>query len=150
MRPAWDRVVEKLVALIPTLTPATVDLLVYDGQPISGDEPAHFVTVGYVSDDTGGTFAQQRDDNGFSMIEAGDVRCQFVSQTGDGMVAGIRRDVFDLVGELQAYILASQTLDGVLSQDGNCSLSSEVRSELDDQGSAQSLVLTFHYWTSGY
>ena len=150
MRPVWDQVAEKLVAVIPGLTPATIDLLVFSGQPISGDDPSHFVTVGYVADDSGGTFAQQRNDNGFAMDETGDVRCQFVSQTGDTLVAGVAREVFDIVGSLQTYINGNQTLDGVLSQDGYCSMSSEIRSELDEQGSAQSLVLTFRYWTSTY
>lgn len=143
---AWPSVVTALTGLLPTL-PGFSGVEVYDGPPVTEDRPVDYVTVGYVEDDGAGNWETERRSD-YRVEERGEVACHFVSQSGDPEDrAAVRARAFALVDALDVALRDDQTLGGVLSADGTCTLSADVDSVQNPSGSAQSVVVTIAYMT---
>lgn len=145
MATQWPLVAQRLVALLPTL-PGWDQVAVFDGPPITGDDPPFYCTVGYVEDDQSGNYTTTQDPNGFQRIEAGEVRSQLVCRTGEDDLAGMRTQAFALTDALDAAIRADRRL-GVLSPQGTSDLVVDVLSVQNEAGTAQALVIALHYTT---
>lgn len=146
MAAQWPLIVAHLVELLPTL-PGWDQVTVFDGPPITGDDPPSYATVGYVENDQAGTYTQVQDPDGFSRQEGGDVRSQLVCRTGDDDLAGMRTLLFSLVDALDDHIRADRRLDGVLSPQGTSELVVDVLSLQTETGTAQTAVIALHYTT---
>lgn len=142
---AWPAVAARLAELLPTL-PGYEGVTVYDGPPVTEARPLSYVTVGYVEDDNAGRYETERR-NDYRVEERGDVVCHFVAQSGSTNLPFVRAQAFALVDALDTALRADQTLGGVLSADGTCTLSAEVGSVQNAKGSAQSVVVTVSYLT---
>lgn len=141
---AWPLVVDRLVAHLPTL-PGWSGVTVYDGEPVTGDTPTDFVTVGFVpGEDFAGSFEQDRTSAAWSVEESGSVRCRLASQTGDVDLATRRARVFELADAVEAWVVADPTL-GVLSPSSAASLAVDVEPVQNSAGSAVALILTVSY-----
>jgi len=146
MATQWPLVVNRLVALLPTL-PGWSDVTVIDGLPLTADVPTDVVTVGYVSDDNAGAYTTIQDDSGFQWQESGTVRCELSCVTGDTDLASMRTRMFGLLDSLEASIRADRTLGGVLSPQGTSELEVSVISDQGVSGAEQSAVFTLTYFT---
>ena len=146
MAAQWPRVVARLLTLLPTL-PGWSAVTIYDGLPITLDVPTDFVTVGYVAGQVAGNYSSVQDPNGFQWAETGDVQSQLNCATGDSDLSGVRARAFVLADALDASVRADRTLGGVLSPAGTSELSVQVESLENAAGTAQSLLLTLHYFT---
>lgn len=149
MKPTWPTVAAGVLALAPTL-PEFAGFAVYDGQPISGEQSGDYLCVGFVVDDTSGSFRQAPDPSGMATQEAGEVKCHLVSATGDTDPSYARNRAFAAAGALQAGLYADNTLGGLLGDDTTLSLAVDVVGVQNAEGSAQSLLLTVTYWTNTY
>ena len=151
MAAAWPRVVNRLVAWLPTL-PGWADVAVYDGPPVTGDTPGSFVTVGYVpGEDFGGSYEQTRNgENSWqgALEEAGSVRCELVCWTGDVGLAAQRAAAFALIDAWEAALSADERL-GVLPPSSTSSLSVDVQPVQNSAGAAQRLTVTLSYFSRG-
>lgn len=145
MATAWPKVAQGLATLLPTL-PGFADAEVYDGPPVTESRPLRYVTVGYVDDAEAGSYSTEPSPVDGATTESGEVRCRFVSQSGDDLSAN-RSAVFALVDALETALATDQTLGGVLSADGTAVLSVAVDSVINARGSAQSVVVTLIYQT---
>ena len=145
MTAAWPVVVNRLVALLPTL-PGWSDVAVYDGPPVTADAPTTYVTVGFVpGEDFGGNYEQTRGDANL-LEEVGTVRSEVVCLTGDVDLSTVRNRAFALVDAWEAAVSADHTL-GVLASSGTASLSVDVAPSQTTGGSEQRLVVTLSYFT---
>lgn len=140
---AWPLVFDRLVAHLPTL-PGWSGVTVYDGEPVTGDVPTDFVTVGFVpGEDFAGSFEQVPIQ--WALEESGTVRSRLASQTGDTEVLAARRaHVFALAAAWQAWVVSDPTL-GVLSPSSTASLSMDVEPVQNGSGSAVALIVTLTY-----
>jgi hypothetical protein len=150
MAAQWPLVAERLVALLPTL-PGWSGVEVFDGPPVTGETPAQYATVGYVSDEHAGTYNTTLGPNGQQTVETGQVISQLVCATGDSdegdvEVSSMRSQAFALMDALDAEIRRDRRL-GVLSQEGTTDLAVDVLSVSNRQGTACSLVFTLTYFT---
>ena len=145
MAAQWPLVVDRLVALLPTLT-GWDQVAVFDGPPTTGDDPNNYCTVGYVEDDQGGTYDSVQHPNGFQYEETGEVRSQLVCRTGDDDLAGMRALLFSLADALDDAIRADRRL-GVLSPQGTSELVVDVLSVSNESGIAQAAVIALRYFT---
>lgn len=146
MATQWPLVAQHLVDLLPSL-PGWDQVSVFDGPPITGDDPSNYCTVGYVEDDQAGTYTQVQDPDGFSRQEAGDVRSQLVCRTGDDDLTGMRTLLFGLLDALDDHIRSDRRLDNVLSPQGTSELVVDVLSVQTETGTAQTAVIALHYTT---
>lgn len=150
MAAAWPRVVDRLVSWLPSL-PGWSQVTVYDGLPVTGDNPTTFVTVGYVEgEDFGGTYEQTRNgEDGWqgALEESGTVRCELVCWTGDTDLPGRRSAAFALVDAWEAGVSADETLGGVLGRSSSSSLAVDVQPVQNSNGAAQRLTVTLSYFT---
>jgi hypothetical protein len=151
MAAAWPAVVAKLVEHVPVLMAATDgwdDGVVYDGEPVTGDAPTEYVTVGYVEgEDFGGSYEQTRNGEGGwqgALEESGTVRSELVSWTGDNDIPGMRARAFALVDAWEAWVSSDETL-GVLGPSSISSLAVDVQPIQNANGSAQRLTVTLTY-----
>lgn len=147
----WPQVVDWLVTTSPTV-PGWGAVEVFDGPRITGDEPLQEFTVGHVPNSAGdveaGTFAQQRDTDGFLTVENGDVRCALTCRTGTTADMPAQRvQAFDLVDALAQVIRADQTLGGLLSANGTVDLAGVVESTSIPDATTQTVVIAVHYYT---
>jgi hypothetical protein len=147
--PRWPDVVAGLLAL-PASLPAFSGVPVYDGQPITQDTPTAWLTVGYVSADGAGQFAQSNDPGGFATIEVGDVLCHLAAVDGGTDLPATRTVAFALLAALQTGIENDQTLAGHIPDGSVVSMSTQVLDLENQQGSATSLLVTVHYQTLTY
>lgn len=141
---AWPLVVNRLVAVLPTLS-GWSGVTVYDGQMVTGDSPADFVTVGFVpGEDFAGSYEQARPE-AWAVEETGTVRSQLVSQVGDQNQTPARRArVFALADAWEQWVTADPTL-GVLAPSSTASLSVDVEPVQNSAGSAARLIVTVSY-----
>jgi len=146
---AWPGVVGYLLTTLPTL-PGWSAVDVYDGEPVTGSDPTDWVSVGYITDDHGGTFTRNNNPDGSGVDEVGDVRCDLTCQSGDSGLADVRARAFTLASALDRHLNADRTLGGVLSQNGTTTLTVGVLSIEAPTGVAQSLSLTVSYTTTDY
>jgi len=146
---AWPGVVNYLVATLPTLPGwGTVD--VFDGMPVTGSDPTDWVSVGYITDDHGGTFTRNNNPDGSGVDEVGDVRCDLTCQSGNTGLVDVRARAFTLASALDRQLAADDTMSGVLSQNGTTTLTVGVLSIEAPAGVAQSLTLVVAYTTTDY
>lgn len=140
---AWPSVVARLIAHLPTL-PGWSGVEVFDGPPVTRSAPSDYVTVGFVvGEDFGGSYEQSRP-GAFDVEEAGTVRCELVSTTGDVDLAGRRARAFQLVDAWEAWVTANPTL-GVLLPSSSASLAVDVQPIQDGSSATQRLTVTVSY-----
>lgn len=151
MNAAWPVVVQRLVDWLPTL-PGWSGVPVYDGPPVTADAPPTYVTVGFVvGEDFGGSYEQTRNgENAWAgaLEEAGTVRCEVVSATGDVDLRAVRDRAFALVAAWDAALADDETL-GVLPKASTASLAVDVAPAQTSGGSVQRLTVTFTYLACG-
>lgn len=146
MAAQWPLVHARLVALLPTLSGWPSE--VYDGPPVTGDNPARYATVGYVfGEDGGGSFTTDTAGNGFQIVESGSVRGEIVATTGAADLVTVRAQAFAMADALEASIRADRTLGGVLSAQGTAVLRVDVLPTQTTQGATQRLPFTVDYTT---
>lgn len=146
MAAQWPNVKAWLVATIPTL-PGLSDVLTSSGFPTWGDSPARYVTVGYVTDDHGGTYQQMQQYDGTVWQETGEVRSEMVAQFGDQDPTLAEASVFAIADALEVAIRADHTLGGLLSRDGTAESIFEVHSIANADGTATGLIHSLRYST---
>jgi hypothetical protein len=151
MAAQWPRIVSGLVALLPTLT-GWSGVSVFDGAPITADDPLDYCTVGFVNavatDDVAGSYMTSQDPDGFQIQETGQIRCQITVQTGNvDTMSAMRSAMFALTDALDAAIRLDRTLGGLLAPASDVSLAVDVQSIQNQGGTAQSAVFTVHYFT---
>jgi len=147
MATQWPLIAERLLGLLPTLSGWT-DVQVFDGPPVTGDIPADYATVGYVSDSQAGTYSLMQDDDGFQWGETGTIRSQLTCVTGDeDGLADCRTRAFALMDSVETYVRSDRTLGGVISPAGTSQLDVEVVSMQSGNGSGQTVVFTLTYYT---
>jgi hypothetical protein len=147
--PRWPDVYQGLLTLLSSL-PAFSGVPVYDGQPITQDYPAAWVTVGFVIDDSAGQFAQVRDTSDFATVETGDIKCHLAAVDGGTDLSVTRTKAFGLLAAWQAAVEADQTLGGAIPAGSVVHLSTAVLDPQNQQGSATSLLVTVSYQTLTY
>jgi hypothetical protein len=148
MTTAWPNVVNWLVANLPTIT-GLPSAYVFDGPPVTGDNPLVYITVGWVpegAEGLAGQYTQARSYDGLLTSEQGSVRCDLVANTGDDGVAAVRTQAFAIADLIAGYFAHDQTLGGVL-YNGSVTLTVDVVAAANQQGVAQGLVLTVAYTT---
>ena len=143
MTPLWPTVQASLVAVLPTVL--TPDVVVYDTQAISGDDPDAWVTVGFVTGDNAGQFNWTRDSSGFTVDEVGDVKLHLVARSGDEGMAPVRAKVFSMAAAILNLVAADNTLGGRLPYLTELGAAVQVASVEDDDGVAQELVVNVTY-----
>jgi hypothetical protein len=147
MATQWPLVKAWLVGVIPTL--GISDLTVQTGPPVSGSAAQKYVTVGYVADDSGGTYQRMESYDGTSWDETGDVRSQIVSQAGSlSQQADVEASAFAVADALDARIRSDHTLGGLLSANGTVDTTVEVHSITNGNGIATALVYVLRYTTT--
>lgn len=144
MATQWPLLAARLVSLLPTLSGWSA-VEVFDGPPVTGDVPGDYCTVGYVEDDTAGTYTDDLGDfgNAFS-TENGLVRCQLVCGTGDVDLPSMRSRAFGYLDTLRAALRSDPTA-GVLPAGSTTALTVDVLSSQNQAGSAQALVFSITY-----
>lgn len=141
--PAWPQVLARLVAHLPTL-PGWQNVAVYDGQPVTGDNPGTFVTVGFVEgEDFAGSYEQTRP-TAWDVEEAGTIRSRLIATAGDVDIAARRAQVFALADEWEKWVTANPTL-GVLNPSSSADLAVDVEPVQNSAGSAVALIVTLTY-----
>lgn len=137
----WPQVKAKLVADLPAVLP---DARVYDGDVVTGEKPARYLTVGWqpsTDEPSAGGFEQSPGPDGFAAAEIGSVLLEVAAVTGDTT----RMDVFEMADAISAWVQAHQTLDGVLSANGTVAVAADVLQEQRRSGAAQRLLLSLNY-----
>lgn len=147
MAVAWPHVKAWLVSTIPTLSGLS-DVVVYAGPPATEDDPARYVTVGFVTDDSGGAYQQTEAYDGLVWQEIGEVRSQFVAQLGDEDPSLAEANCFAMADALDAKIRNDRTLGGTLSPEGTTETSVEVHTISNPNGTATALVHVLRYTTT--
>lgn len=148
MAAQWPKVKAWLVATIPTLPGMPAGVQVYAGPPITGDDPQRYVTVGFVTDDKGGTYQQTENAGGFDWDEVGEVRSQIVAQYGDSDPSLAENDAFAIADAIEQAIRSDHTLGKTLDPTGTAESIVEVLSVADPDGTATALVHTLRYTTT--
>ena len=147
MAAQWPLVKAWLVATVPTL-PGMSDILVTAGPPVSGSAAARYVTVGFVTDDAGGTYQQAQSYDGTVWDEIGEVRSQIVAQSGGSQQSAPEAGAFAIADAIDAAIRADRTLSGVLSDNGTVESAVEIHSISNANGNATALVHVLRYTTT--
>lgn len=145
--PQWPAVYAAIVAALPSL-PGFADVAVYDGYPVTQDQPLDSVTVGFVSDESAGTFQQTPDPSGYGVVETGQIRSMIRCNAGETDPTVTRSRAFALFAAWSAWVNTDQTLGGVLSEQAFLQLSADVDSVQASQGSATGLLVTLSYQTT--
>ncbi|GAC1374656.1 MAG: hypothetical protein NVSMB4_02320 [Acidimicrobiales bacterium] len=145
MSAQWPKVVNRLLTLLPTL-PGWSGVTLFDGPPVTGDNPNLFATIGYVKDDQAGNYTSTQHDDGFNRHETGEVKCELVVNSGDPGLSGVRAQAFALMDALDASLRSDRRM-GVLSPEGTSTLVVDVLSITDPAGTAQALTFAVHYTT---
>jgi len=144
----WPIIYNRLLTWMPA-RPAFAACPVYDGPEIDGQQTDTFCTVGYVRESSGGdgsagTFSQDRSGNGFQTVETGVIHGEIYAGNGDGNLAAARTAAFALVDDIQAGLVADQTL-GILPQGTSMWLTVDPLSPSTAAGVAQWLPLSINY-----
>lgn len=144
MATQWPLVVARLVELLPTL-PGWSAASVIDGQQIADLPAGPICTVGFVEDDSAGSYSEATSmvGNVFS-TEDGEVRCRLVTAAGEAEISGPRVSGFALIDALRDYMRATPLL-GILPPGSTTALSVQVASAQNAQGAGQRLDFTLSY-----
>lgn len=150
MAAQWPLITAKLLQILPTLS-GWANVPVYDGPPVTGDDPPDYATVGYTgpSDPHAGNYQTHQDASGGQWVEQGIIRCHLTCQSGDAQeLPVVRARAFALSDAFEAYVRNDRRLGGVLSQGSSCDLTVDVEPVENADGVAQSLYLTLQYSTA--
>ncbi|MGZ4617175.1 MAG: hypothetical protein ACXV3F_00295 [Frankiaceae bacterium] len=147
MAAQWPHVKAWLAATIPTLSGLS-DVQVFTGPPVSGEDPDRYVTIGYVTDDKGGTYQQVQSDDGFVWQETGEIHSQIVAQSGDEDESIAEGGAFAIADAIDAAIRNDRRLGNTLSPDSTVESVVEVLSVSNAAGTATALVHTLRYITT--
>lgn len=147
--PRWGDVHAAILAKLPTLS-ALSGWSVFDGYPVTSAAPLNSVTVGFVTDDGAGTFAQSWDTSGYAVTEVGTLLSMIRCNTGGSDPATTRDRAFAAFAEWQQWLASDHTLGGVLSPQTEITLSADVHMVQDQQGSATGLLVTTTYQTTTF
>lgn len=140
----WPLVVAYLLETLPTL-PGWSGVPVFDTDPATQSVPASYVVVGRTSEDTtSGNYVRMTMPSGL-VNESGTVRVHIVVRTGTVAPAQVRTDGFALADAFEAALDADQNLGGVLGELGVASLTVDVQSAANGNGTYQSLVVSLNY-----
>jgi hypothetical protein len=146
MSTAWPLVVGFLVDTLPTL-PGWGRVEVYDTDPLTASGAPLYAVVARTSDSgTSGSYVRQVHPGGVLVAETGTVRVHIVSRTGDGDPVSVREAGFELVEAMEATFVADHTLGGILGQASSVSLTVDVQSLSDANGTGQSLIVSINYY----
>lgn len=144
MAAAWPVIVDRLVVVLPTLA-GWAGVPVYDGPPVTGEDPPDFVTVGYVAgEDFGGSYEQTPPAGPWLIEETGTIRSQIVCSTGGVDLPAMRARAFALADAWQAWVTSDPTL-GVLNPSSTAALAVDVEPVQTTNGAVQRLVVTLTY-----
>lgn len=146
MSAQWPNVLNWLTTTVPTLAGWSA-VTVFDGPPVTGDNPFVYFTVGYVSGDQAGSYTQAQDPSGFQLQETGEVKCELVINNGDGSVPAARAQGFALLDAIEAAIRADRRLAGTLPPQSDVTTAVDVLSVENAAGAAEAFVFTVHYFT---
>lgn len=147
--PAWPQVYTGLLSLLPTL-PELSEVAIFDGQPVSNDNPMVWITVGFRTDDGAGAYTVEHDPSGGGWVETGTVLCHVASNAGDTDPSVARDAAFGYVAAWQKALESDQTLGGVLTVGSVITLGVQVLGVQNEQGSATGLLVTVNYRTVTY
>lgn len=147
---AWPHVIDYLREQLPQVD-GWAAVAVFDGPPVTGDDPTDYATVGTPDDDSAGSFTQTWNEDGFHVNEEGGVRVELTCQTGDDdAAADVRLRAFGLVDALDVWLRKNQTLGGLLSQNATVLLASDGLRTVAGRGTAQVVSLTVGYYTETF
>lgn len=141
MAVAWPDVRAKLASALPGVLPGVT---VFNGPPVTGENPAAYLTLAArTTDDSAGGFTQDVGPDGFSALESGTVLAELAGVTGSTTVP----DVFATFDAIAAYVQANQTLAGALLPGSTVTVSADVEQAQTTSGAVQRLLLSFTYTT---
>lgn len=152
MSAQWPLIVKQLANVwLPGLS-GWGSVTVTQGRLTTPVATPQWCTVAFVeSDDIRvGNYRQTRDPDGAQYQETGNVLCQLNIATADTSATAVATQqdaLFVLLDSLEASVRADRTLGSVLSLDSSLDLLVEVLSGLTGQGTAESAVVTFNYYT---
>lgn len=143
MAVAWPNVRAALVADLPAVVGASVTT--YDGLPVTGDNPAGYLTIAArpSGSEGAGSFTQDVGPDGFSAVESGAVLGELARMDGTTTVP----DVFNTFDAIAAWVQTHQTLAGTLLPGSTVTVSADVEQSQTTAGAVQRLLLTFAYTT---
>lgn len=150
----WPLVVNRLVALLPTLSGWSA-VQVVDGRPAEQIELSDYCLVGYADEDdngsfVGGSFTSDLSDVGnYFTRETGDVVCQVSCNTGDDDLPGVRARLVALYDALLASLSADRTL-GVLPAGSVASCTAQIVGTKNVQGTGITALFTVTYVTQSF
>lgn len=146
MATQWPVLAARLVEVLPTL-PGWEQVAVFDGQPVTGDVPTSYCTVGYAGlEESAGSYETARAGNGFQIEESGSVRCELVVSAGDTDLTAVRTEAFALVDAIEAAIREDQRF-GVLPPASTTDLVVDVVPFQSTAGAVQRLPFSVTYFT---
>lgn len=149
----WPAVCDWLITTLPALA-GWSSVQVFDGQPVTGDSPLDYVTVGWVGEDSAGNWESLKAESGLHNEETGTVRCCLTCNTGDDVAvasAQVRTRLFDLLDTLDATLRADQTLGESLAANGLVELTAgQVIPVQDEQGTALQVVFAVSYTSASW
>lgn len=145
MSAMWPKIIGWHVANLPAicgLDPSEV----FDGIPVSGDNPVTYITVGYTgTGDTSGESVQSYADDGTGILEDGHILCDVVANSGDTDLATVRAAAFAITDAWDAALRADRTLGGLMESNNTIGLTVTPLAIQNQQGSAVSLLVTVTY-----
>ena len=146
MATQWPRVNAWLATTIPAL-PGLADVVVLNGPETVGNAADRYVHVGFVTDDTGGSYQQSLAYDGTSVQEVGELLSEIVAQAGDSDPSIAEADCFAIADALDTAVRVDHTLGHTLSPEGFVETAVEVRTEANEYGTATVLVYVLRYTT---
>lgn len=146
MNAVLPEVVDRLVVLLPSLA-GWAQATVYDGQPVTGDAPTSFVTVGYVEGEAVGGSFEPVETFGDLVEETGSVRSEIVCMTGAVDMPAMRAQAFGLFNAWLAEVRRDPTLG--LASVSSAALSGDLLPVQNTAGSAVRLAVTLTYTARG-
>jgi hypothetical protein len=147
MATQWPLVVDRLVALLPTL-PHWAVVEVHDGAAYDV-KAVTFATVGHATDGVqthAGSYTKTLSNDGVQYVERGSVACQIVCTDDISSVTQLRALIFGLLDDLEDAIRQDRTL-GVLSQEGTADLSVDVSTMQTIPGATATIAFSIDYLT---
>jgi hypothetical protein len=144
----WPLVVNRLLALLPTLPGWAGVVSVHDGAAYDSVKQI-FATVAHSDDGQttqAGGYTSTLHLDGVSYAETGHVACQITYNDDRATITTARGALFPLLNQLDAAIRADRTL-GVLSKEGTTDLDVSILSAQTIPGAAYTVPFTLHYFT---
>lgn len=144
----WFGVADWLVMTLPQLDGWNT-VAVFDGQPVTGDQPTDYAWVGYAGEGEAGNWESLKAESGLSNAETGSVSVTLVCNTGNDpetALGELRARIAGLLEALDVRIRADQTLGGTLAANALVELTSgSVLPVQDAEGSALQVTFSVSY-----